>query len=107
MPALDYESLIREVSQILTRHEVRMWKDRATEWLLSLPRAYDRPDAWAGHAQTVLQSFGGMGSINDVYISPKAGDSIADDPIVIREVNRELKLRLSQLYVEARRLASV
>jgi hypothetical protein len=56
MPASDYESLIREILQILTRHEVRTWKDRATEWLLSLPRADDRPAAaWAAHAQTVLQ----------------------------------------------------
>ena len=99
-----YEVLIRSINRLFTNHSVRPWSERSAEWITNLPGDDDR-QGWIQHAQSVLSAYGGMGSINDVYISPQAGDAISDDIRIIRKVNQELKTLVGELYSEAMRLS--
>jgi len=86
-------SKLRELATIFRSFDVIHW----VEWLKEDVKLIEDGDLEGIHH--LLSEYGGMGSITDVFITPKAGYKIAEDDI--SQVNNQISSMLSEIYSNA------
>lgn len=94
-----YAALLAAVDETLTvlwRFDKRHW----AEWLAQDRERIARGDVYG--LDHLLQAFGGMGSLNDVYIHRVNGDDVSDDEAAT--INAELNELRERVWVNAKAL---
>ena len=102
-------SLVR-MAKFLSRYRESKWSGVLQGWRseldgISLSRS--GLDTLRRHAARTKRVFGGMGSLNDVAISPMAGHKIPTDREIRRKVNRNLSELRGQLFEATNNFLSV
>lgn len=88
--------VVDEVIKLLAFREVGAWPD-------NLRRINDRiRNEWDEGPKLLLELYGGMGSLNDIYICPENNQKI--NPEEVQPVNQELSRLLSRAYKLANRM---
>ena len=91
--------VVDEVIKLLAFREVGAWPD-------NLRRINDRiRNEWDEGPKLLLELFGGMGSLNDIYICPENNQKIS--PGEVKSVNQELNRLLSRAYELANELTKM
>jgi hypothetical protein len=106
-PAGKYGRLLSDLHSHLTQYGERHWTPILQQWiadLQQLERAQTPISGYAVHLSRTKNSFGGMGSLNDVAITPQGGYSISSWKS--RGANTKLRKLISDLYSETSRLLS-
>jgi hypothetical protein len=81
---------LTDAAGLLRAHQVHHWPEQLEKYATRI-QSND-----PGAASQLLDEFGGMGSLNDVWIDPRNGNLIAPDQI--QAVNARLRQLLSQIY---------
>jgi len=104
-PAGKYGELLSDLHRHLTLYGERHWTSILQQWIADLEQL-ERVGApisgYATHLSRTKRSFGGMGSLNDVAITPQGGYSISNWKS--RGVNTKLRKLTADLYSETLRL---
>jgi hypothetical protein len=106
-PAGKYGRLLSDLHSHLTQYGERQWTPILRKWLDDLEhleRVQTPISGYAAHLSRTKQSFGGMGSLNDVAITPQGGYGISNWES--RGVNTKLRKLTTDLYRETSRLLS-
>jgi hypothetical protein len=106
-PAGKYGKLLSDLHRHLTLYGERHWTSILQQWIADLEQL-ERVGApisgYATHLSRTKRSFGGMGGLNDVAITPQGGYSISNWNS--RGVNTKLRKLTADLYSETLRLLS-
>ncbi len=106
-PAGKYGRLLSDLHSHLTQYGERHWTLVLQQWIADLEqleRVQTPISGYAAHLSRTKNSFGGMGSLNDVAITPQGGYSISTRQS--RGVNTKLRKLITDLYSETSRLLS-
>lgn len=90
-------NLIQEASALLLTHGEKSWGD----WLRIDARRVRSLDFYG--VEHMLSAFGGMGSINDLVLSPMNGHSIEENEVA--NANEKFQNLLGRIYEAAKKLA--
>src|SRR5262245_39094614 len=106
-----YEAVIEELHELLASVDPDpswdSWTTTTEGWLKKLREIHtrrDQPEEIELHARRVLESFGGMGSLNDLFLSPQAGHKIGPDKKAIAAANAKLNQLRDDLHQLAKKL---
>ncbi|MFN3653009.1 MAG: DUF6966 domain-containing protein [Armatimonadota bacterium] len=88
--------LIDEAAELLRRHGQTHWPD----WLARNAMWIRRLDLYG--VETLLSGYGGMGSLNDIYLHSVNGHQIDEKDVV--SVNQRLRSLLTEIYLLATEL---
>jgi len=105
-----YGTTLLKIETFLRECCVKNWPDRLADWQIQLRKLqeatpYDE-QRLREHLTRSRKATGGMGSLGDIFISPSAGDCIADNPAEIAATNSQLKTLIHALYEISDRLLS-
>ena len=106
-PAGKYGRLLSDLHSHLSQYGERHWTPILQQWIADLEqleRVQTPISGYAIHLSRTKNSFGGMGSLNDVAITPQGGYSISSWKS--RGVNTKLHQLITDLYSETSRLLS-
>jgi len=101
-----YKRILIALESLLRKHGEIGWSPRLKQWITEfdqLQRVHTPPGGFKGHVQRTLESFGGMGSLNDIVISRPSGHRLFLRFKTFR-ANARLKRLVSSLYTETTRL---
>ncbi|HZQ69536.1 MAG TPA: hypothetical protein VFA68_13525 [Terriglobales bacterium] len=104
-PVDQYDKLLRELHSHLTRYGEHQWTQVLEKWIAELEqmvRVQTPLSGFAAHLDRTRQSFGGMGSLNDIAITPQAGYDILNWKA--SRVNAKLRKLTTALLNETERL---
>jgi len=104
-PGEQYGKLLRELHSHLTRYGEHYWTQVLAKWIAELDQmaSVQTPlSGYAAHLARTKQSFGGMGSLNDISITPQAGYKIPSWQV--GRVNAKLGRLMTALSNETERL---
>ena len=106
-PAGKYGRLLSDLHSHLSQYGERHWTPILQQWIADLEqleRVQTPISGYAIHLSRTKNSFGGMGSLNDVAIAPQVGYKISSWKS--RGVNAKLRKLTTDLYSETSRLLS-
>src|SRR5258708_4239810 len=98
----EYLDRLKELRQLLLTHGVHTWPDILSEWLWLAEKARTPSDRLA-HMERTRGAFGGMGSLNDINISVKAGDKLKDGVAAMNDANRKLSELRHEIFERVER----
>jgi hypothetical protein len=85
---------------LLAHYGVRSWPDILIEWI-EHGRMARSANEIVGHAVRTRAAFGGMSSLNDVFISREAGHRLSSEPRAQEIANSRLTEARRDLYNDA------
>jgi len=104
-PSERYGNLLTQLHSHLARYGEPHWTPTLEKWIAESKQIADAQtpiSGYAPHLSRTRQSFGGMGSLNDISITPQAGYKISDWRA--RRVNGKLRRLRTDLFNETERL---
>ena len=105
-PAERYGKLLSQLHAHLARYGEHHWTPKLEKWIAELKQmaSVHTPIAgYSAHVSRTRQSFGGMGSLNDISITPQAGYKISTWKV--GSVNAKLQTLRTDLFNETERLS--
>ena len=87
---------VEHIIQLLREYDVSFWPDELSEI------SHRIAQRWAEGPALLLKLFGGMGSLNDVYICPANNHKIREEEV--RDVNEKFSRLTSKAYSLAKEL---
>lgn len=93
-------TILEEIIGLMTKYHVEPWREILEAIAGQLERAMEseRPKHAVEALESLKELYGGMGSFNDVFISPEAGHQIPHSKV--NSVNAELQRLQTLLYQE-------
>jgi hypothetical protein len=95
---IGYKRSMKSLARFLSDHGEERWSPILKQWLIELDASGENSQDLQKHLSRTRSSFGGMGSLNDLAITPSAGHKIYMNQEKIRKVNVKLSRLLQELY---------